>query len=57
MRQATLLDCLLASEIRFVLIGGMAAVAHGSGRMTRDWTLRPPRHRRLLRLPEAHSGP
>jgi hypothetical protein len=36
MRQATLLDCLLANEIDFVLIGGMAAVAHGSVRMTRD---------------------
>lgn len=36
MGQTTILDCLIAHEIVFVVIGGMAAVAHGSSQLTQD---------------------
>jgi hypothetical protein len=36
MRQLSLLESLLESDVAFVLIGGMAAVAHGSSLLTRD---------------------
>lgn len=34
--QSTLINSLIEGEVPFVLIGGMAAVAHGSSLMTRD---------------------
>lgn len=36
MGQTTILDCLIQHEIAFVVIGGMAAVAHGSSQLTQD---------------------
>jgi hypothetical protein len=31
-----LLSCLNAAEVRFILVGGMAAIAHGATRLTQD---------------------
>jgi hypothetical protein len=36
MRQLSLLETLLRNDVEFVLVGGMAAVAHGSSQLTRD---------------------
>jgi hypothetical protein len=36
MRQLSLLETLLQNRVAFVLVGGMAAVAHGSSQLTRD---------------------
>ena len=36
MGQTTILDCLIQHEVAFVVIGGMAAVAHGSSQLTQD---------------------
>lgn len=36
MGQTTILNCLIAHEIAFVVIGGMAAVAHGSSQLTQQ---------------------
>jgi hypothetical protein len=32
----TLIDALAASEVEFIIVGGLAAVAHGSPRLTQD---------------------
>ena len=54
MRQLSLLDCLLNGEVAFVLIGGMAAVAHGSTQLTRDLDICVPlRADNFLRLQAA----
>jgi hypothetical protein len=42
MRQMSLLESLLDSRAEFVLVGGMAAVAHGSSQLTRDLDISVP---------------
>lgn len=57
MRQLSLLENLLAGDVEFIVIGGMAAVAHGSSQLTRDLDICVPlRPDNFVRLQAALAG-